>query len=53
MQAGPMTMAECGEDSRYQDMLSMMQAVQDYRLEDNGKLLVMVWPAGGPEDRFR
>jgi hypothetical protein len=31
----------------------MMQAVQDYRLEENGATLVMVWPAGGPEDYYR
>jgi hypothetical protein len=34
-------------------MLNMMSAVQDYRLEENGTLLVMVWPAGGPEDQYR
>jgi heat shock protein HslJ len=53
MQAGPVTLAECGSGSRYQDMINMMQAVQDYRLEENGAVLVMVWPAGGPEDSYR
>jgi heat shock protein HslJ len=50
---GPVTLAECGPGSRSQDMLNMMQAVQDYRLEENGATLVMVWPAGGPEDYYR
>lgn len=53
LQPGPVTLAECGPDSRYQDMLNMMQAVQDYRLEEDGAALVMVWPAGGPEDYYR
>lgn len=51
--AGPVTLAECGTQSRYQEMMGMMQAVQDYRLEENDAVLVMVWPAGGPEDYFR
>ncbi len=42
--------AVCGENSRDQDMLNMMQSVQDYRLEKDGAVLVMVWPAGGLED---
>jgi heat shock protein HslJ len=53
MEPGPITLAECGEGSRSADMLNMMSAVQDYRIEENGKLLVMVWPAGGPEDLYR
>jgi heat shock protein HslJ len=51
--AGPVTMAACGEGSRDQDFMNMMYAVQDYRLEDNGATLVMVWPAGGPEDVYK
>jgi heat shock protein HslJ len=53
MEPGPITRAECGESSLSADMLNMMSAVQDYRLEESGKLLVMVWPAGGPEDLYR
>jgi heat shock protein HslJ len=53
LQPGPVTLAECGPDSRSQDMLNMMQAVQDYRLEEDGATLVMVWPAGGQEDYYR
>lgn len=52
LQAGPVTLAECGEGSRYQDVMNMMVAVQDYRLENDGAVLVMVWPAGGPEDYY-
>ncbi len=53
MTAGPMTMAECGESSRSLDLVNMMQAVQDYRLEEDGGMLILVWPAGGPEDGYR
>ena len=53
MTAGPMTLAECSEGSCGQDMLDMMQAVQDYRVEENGSKLVLVWPAGGAEDGYR
>jgi heat shock protein HslJ len=53
LQAGPVTLAECGSGSRYQDVINMMQAVQDYRLEESGAVLVLVWPAGGPEDSYR
>jgi len=53
LEAGPMTLAECGEGSRSQDVTNMMYAVQDYRLEENGAVLVMVWPAGGPEDYYQ
>jgi heat shock protein HslJ len=52
-QPGPVTLAECGPDSRYQDMLNMMQSVQNYRLEENEAVLVLSWPAGGPMDYYR
>ncbi len=52
LQPGPVTLAECSPESRSQDMLNMMAAVQDYRLEEKGRQLVMVWPAGGPEDIY-
>jgi heat shock protein HslJ len=52
LEAGPVTLAECGEASRSQDVMNIMYAVQDYRLEDNGATLVLVWPAGGPEDYY-
>jgi heat shock protein HslJ len=50
---GPVTLAECGPDSRSQDMLNMMQAVQNYRLEENDAVLVLSWPAAGPMDYYR
>jgi heat shock protein HslJ len=53
MEAGPVTLGECSEGSRYQEVMNMMYAVQDYRLEEDGATLVLVWPAGGPEDYFR
>jgi heat shock protein HslJ len=53
MEVGPVTLAECGSGSRYQEVINMMQAVQDYRLDENGAVLVLVWPAGGPEDNYR
>jgi heat shock protein HslJ len=53
MELGPITLAECGPDSRFQDMLDMMAAVQEYRFEEDGEVLVLTWPAGGPVDYFR
>jgi heat shock protein HslJ len=50
---GPVTLAMCAPESRYQDMLNMMQAVQNYRLEENGAVLVLIWPAAGPMDYYR
>jgi hypothetical protein len=52
MSAGPITLAECDEGSLGQDFIGMMQAVQDYRVEENGSKLLLVWPAGGPEDGY-
>ena len=49
----PVTLAECAPDSRINDIFNMMQAMQDYRLEENGAVLVLIWPAGGPEDVYR
>lgn len=53
MELGPITLAECGPDSRFQEMLDMMAAVQEYRFEEDGEVLVLIWPAGGPADYFR
>lgn len=50
---GPVTLAECGPESRYQDMIDMLAAVEGYSFEENGEVLVLVWPAGGPMDYFR
>ena len=50
---GPVTLAECGPESRYQEMLDMLGAVQEYRFEEDGEVLVLVMPADGPFDYFR
>jgi heat shock protein HslJ/uncharacterized protein YraI len=49
---GPLTLAECGPDSRYQDMLETLASVQNYRFEEDQEVLVLIWPTGGPEDYF-
>lgn len=53
MEAGPSTLAFCGEESLDQAMMQMFGPVQDYRYEDEGKTLVFVWAAGGPIDYFQ
>ena len=53
MELGPLTLAECQPDSRSQDMLDMLAAVQEYRFEEDGEVLILIWPAGGPVDYFR
>jgi len=53
MELGPLTLAECEPDSRFQEMLDMMAAVQEYRFEEDGEVLVLIWPAGSPMDYFR
>lgn len=52
-EAGPLTLAECGPDSRYQDMLTTLGAAQEYKFEENGQVLVLVQPDGGPMDYYR
>ena len=52
-EAGPLSLAECGPDSRYQDMLTALGAAQEYKFEENGQVLVLVQPDGGPMDYFR
>lgn len=53
MSAGPMTLAECGPDSRYQDMLELIAEAREYRFEEDGEVLVLIRPDGGPMDYFR
>lgn len=50
---GPVTLAECGPDSRYEDMIDLLAAVQEYRFEEDQQVLVLVWPEDGPQDYFR
>jgi heat shock protein HslJ len=51
-QPGPMTLAECGPESRYQEFVGGLQASQDYRVRPNGKTMVLVMPADGPQLLF-
>ena len=51
-QYGPMTLAECGPESRYQEFVGGLQASQDYRVQPNGKTMVLVMPADGPKLLF-
>ena len=53
MELGPLTLAECEPDSLFQDMLDMLAAVQEYRFEEDGEVLVLIQPAGEPIDYFR
>lgn len=53
MQLGPMTSAECGPESRAQDMINMINAVQSYRFEEGGVVLIFVRSANGQLDYYR
>ena len=53
MELGPTTAAFCGEESLDIDMINMFGPVQNYRVEEDGNVLVFVWVAGGPIDYFR
>lgn len=53
MEAGPSTMAFCGEDSFDTAMLQMFGPAQNYRFEENGNTLVFSFVAGGPVDYYQ
>jgi len=54
MELGPTTLAACDEGSRSDDMVGIFGgAVQDYRFEEDGSMLVFSWAAGGPVDYYR
>jgi heat shock protein HslJ/uncharacterized protein YraI len=53
MSAGPMTLAECGPDSLFQDMLELIAEAREYRFEEGGEVLVLVRPDSGVTDYFR
>jgi heat shock protein HslJ/uncharacterized protein YraI len=53
LELGPVTLAECGPESRYQDMIDMLGAVQEYSFEEDGEVLVLSGPVGSPQDYFR
>ena len=52
-EAGPLTLAECGPDSHYQEMLNTLGSAQQYKFEENGEVLVLIQPDGGPMDYYR
>lgn len=42
------TFMQCSEDSKSQEMINMIEATQDYRIENEGEVLVFSMPASGP-----
>jgi len=52
-EAGPLTLAECGPDSRYQEMLTIFNDAEQYKFEEDGKVLVLIQPESGTMDYFR
>lgn len=53
MEAGPMTMAACPPGSLADQMAETFAQAQNYRLEENGSVLVLAWANGGPLDSYR
>jgi heat shock protein HslJ len=53
VQMGPTTLAECGPDSRTQELIQSLMAAQDYRVEPGGAELQPNMPAGGPVLHFQ
>jgi heat shock protein HslJ len=53
MEAGPSTMAFCGETSSDMAMLQMFGPAQDYVISEDGQTLTFNWVAGGPIDTYR
>lgn len=52
MTLGPITEAFCGENSKDQEFIGIINAVQDYRTPENGNVLQLNMPAGGPVHFF-
>lgn len=53
VQMGPTTLAECGPDSRSQELINSLMAAQDYRVQPGGTELQLNMPAGGPVLHFQ
>jgi heat shock protein HslJ len=53
VQMGPATMAECGPESRSQELINSLMAAQDYRVQPGGGQLQLNMPAGGPMLHFQ
>ena len=45
---GPTTLAECGPDSRSEELIDSLMAAQDYRVQPGGSATQLNMPAGGP-----
>lgn len=50
---GAMTLAECGPESRSEELISSLAAAQDFRVQPGGDELRLNMPAGGPVLIFR
>jgi hypothetical protein len=53
VQMGPTTLAECGPDSRSQELIQSLMAAQDYRVQPGGAELQLNMPVGGPVLHFQ
>jgi heat shock protein HslJ len=53
VEMGPTTLAECGPDSRSQELIQSLMAAQDYRVQPGGGQLQLNMPAGGPMLSFQ
>jgi heat shock protein HslJ len=53
VQMGPTTLAECGPDSRSQELIQSLMAAQDFRVQPGGTQLQLNMPAGGPVLHFQ
>ncbi len=50
---GPATLAECGPESRSEELINSVTAAQDYRVPPGGGALQLNMPAGGPVLMFQ
>jgi heat shock protein HslJ len=53
VEMGPATPAECGPDSRSQELIQSLMAAQDFRVQPGGSQLQLNMPAGGPVLHFQ
>lgn len=53
MALGPVTMAECSQQSLAIAMANLFGPAQTYRIEDDGQTLILEWAGGGGSDSFR
>ena len=53
MELGMTSKALCPEDSLFNEMLATFPAAAQYRVEEDGAVLAIVWADGGPIDTYR